>query len=113
MSLETKGILVKIFDTVDIKADFKKREFVIETEEKYPQLIKFELIQDDCGLIDGFATGDNVKVEFNLRGREWNEKFFTNLHAWRITSLGTASNTPPVDNPPIMDLPEGDDDMPF
>lgn len=51
---------------------------------KFPQMVKFQLVQDKCGLIDSFSEGDEICVDFDLRGREWNEKFFTNLNAWRI-----------------------------
>jgi len=27
-------------------------------------------------------------VSFNLRGNEWNGKYFTNLQAWRLESMG-------------------------
>jgi len=61
------------------------REFVIEVADgQYPQMVKFQLVQDKCNLVDEYAEGDVVTVEFDLRGREWNGKYFTNLQAWRM-----------------------------
>lgn len=116
MALEIEGTLEKKFDEQSINATFKKREFVVETDEKYPQLIKFELVQERCSLIDEFDIGDKLKIEFNLKGREWNEKYFTNLHAWRISKIGesveqgdenTSTGEPPVspDESHLDDLP--------
>ena len=85
MAYKATGRLHKIFDTEQKSAQFSAREFVIEMEDgKFPQMVKFQLVQDKCGLIDNFSEGDEICVDFDLRGREWNEKFFTNLNAWRI-----------------------------
>jgi len=84
MAFETEGILYKVFETENKTASFQAREFVIKQEGDYPQMIKFQLTQDRCDLIQSFETGQKIKVHFDLRGREWNDKFFTNLNAWRI-----------------------------
>ena len=69
----------------DIKESFSKREFVIETEENYPQFILFELTKEH-ERIDAFQLGQRIRVYFNLKGRQWQDKFFTNLQAWRMES---------------------------
>jgi hypothetical protein len=46
--LKLEGKLIKIFETNQISEKFKKREFVIETDEQYPQTVKFQLVQDSC-----------------------------------------------------------------
>lgn len=85
MSFELTGKLVQIGETVSIGANnFKKREFVIETDETYPQKIKMELTQEKCNLLDNKKEGDVIRTFFNLRGSEWQNKFFVNLQAWRI-----------------------------
>lgn len=84
MAFETEGVLYKVFDTESKTATFQAREFVIKSEGDYPQFIKFQLTQDRCDLINGFEEGQKIKVHFDLRGREWNDKFFTNLNAWRV-----------------------------
>ena len=65
------------------------------------------MTQDRCSLIDNYNEGDVIKVTFDLRGREWNEKYFTNLNAWRIDKPAAASSLP--DEPPF---PEGEEKMP-
>ena len=95
MSYDFTGKLYRIFDTQQVKETFKKREFVVEQQDgQYPNYVKFELIQDRCGLIDGYNEGDDITVSFDLRGREWNDKFFTNLHAWRLQSPNGGGGAP-------------------
>jgi hypothetical protein len=85
MSFEITGKLHKKFDTEKKTETFQAREFVILVEEgNYPQYVKFQLTQDRCSLVDSFDEGQSIKVSFDLRGREWQGKYFTNLNAWRI-----------------------------
>ena len=93
MSFETEGTLHKVFDTEAKTASFQAREFVIKHDGNYPQFIKFQLTQDRCDMINAFKEGDSIKVSFDLRGREWNDKYFTNLNAWKIEA-GQAQETP-------------------
>lgn len=91
MSFEISGKVVKIFDVESKTASFQARDFVIETStDRYPQMIKFQLTQDRCSIVDNYKEGDDLKVYFDLRGREWNGKYFTNLNAWKVEA-GTAS----------------------
>ena len=103
MAFQVEGKLHKIFDVEQKSERFQAREFVIETEEQYPQFIKFQLVQDKCELIDAHNEGEKINVHFDLRGREWNDKFFTNLNAWRVEaadgSAGGASPAPAASKP--------------
>ena len=101
MSYETTGAIKLINDIQTFSSGFEKREFVITTDEKYPQDIKLELIKDDVVKTDQFKVGDNVKVSWNLRGNEYNEKFYVNLQAWRIEAVegSTVNDTEQVEEP--------------
>lgn len=71
---------------------FRKREFVITTDEQYPQHIQLEFVQDKCDLLDKFEVGQDVRVSINLRGREWINpegvaKYFNTIQGWRIEKL--------------------------
>ncbi len=120
MSFEITGRLHKKFDTENKTESFQAREFVIVVDNSgYTNFIKFQLVQDKCALIDPYEEGQDIKVHFDLRGREWNEKYFTNLNAWRIEApQAQVANTPPSadafpsagDEPPVE---AADDDLPF
>jgi hypothetical protein len=56
-----------------------------------------------------------VRVSFDIRGREWNDKYFNSLVAWKVDRLG-ASAPPQADMPPPLPPIEDDpisDDLPF
>ena len=85
MSYELVGKLHKKYDKETKGEAFEVREFVILTDdEKYPQHIKFQLTQDRCNLLDQYKEGETINVHFDLRGREWQDNYFTNLNAWRL-----------------------------
>jgi hypothetical protein len=100
---ELSGTVKKIFDEQTFGSGFNKREFVVTTgDDKYPQDIKFECLKDKVDLVNKLSIGDKVKVTFDINGREWNEKYFVNLKAFRIESTsggGTASDEPPPFDP--------------
>ena len=120
MSYEVEGRLHKKFDTEQKSGTFQTREFVILVESgQYPQHIKFQLVQDRCEIIDTFDEGTEIKVYFDLRGREWQGKYFTNLQAWRVEALGSESKPRattgdfPAAPPASNDSGSSYDDLPF
>lgn len=118
MGYKAKGKIEKIFDTEQKSATFQAREFVIEVEDgQYPQMVKFQLVQDKCSLVDDFNEGDEVEVDFDLRGREWNGKYFTNLQAWRLSTMTDqpqqTSGTGNQSAIPEKAEADFDDDIPF
>ena len=112
---ETTGKIKVIYDTQFVSDNFSKREFVITMGDTYPQHVMFQATQAKCSLLDNLKVGDEVKVNYNLRGREWNGpqgiKYFNTLEAWKIENLtqneGEDSKTTftPNNNP--------NDDLPF
>ena len=120
MSLEVEGKVKVLMDKQTFSSGFEKREFVITTQEQYPQDIKFEAIKDKITMLDALNPGDIVKVSFNLRGNEYQGKYYVNLQAWRVEKPQVAdapaqNNEPPVaDYPPFEEPANGDDDdLPF
>ncbi len=93
MAFEVEGRLHKIFPTEQKSASFSAREFVLEIPDgNYPQLVKFQAVQDRCSMLDGYQEGEMVKVSFDLRGREWQGKYFSNLNAWRLDRASGSEN---------------------
>jgi hypothetical protein len=84
------GSIKLIGDTSEYGASkFRKREFVLTTPGEYPQDIKLELYQDDCNLIDQYIAGDDIEANYNVRGNEYNGKYYVNLQAWRLCASST------------------------
>jgi single-stranded DNA-binding protein len=91
MGIEATGKLHTIFETKQVSERFSKREFVVEMNDnpKYPQVVLFQLTGDRCAQLDGLSVGDEVRIEFSLRGREWKNpqgevKYFNSLDVWKI-----------------------------
>lgn len=123
-SFEIVGKLHKKFETEQKTQSFSAREFILETNDNnYVQLLKFQLTQDRCGLLDPFEEGQELKVHFDLRGREWNGRYFTNLNAWKLEanepmggdSFPAEEDFVFTDEPPESDLSQEfpDEDLPF
>lgn len=87
MAFEIKGRLIHVGTIAEFgEKKTKKREFVIKTvDDKYPQEIKFEMIGDRVNLIDKYEIGNDIDVSFNIKGRQWNDKWFTSIEAWKIS----------------------------
>ena len=124
--MEVEGKIKVIGETKEYGNNgFRKREVVVTTEERYPQFLNIDFIQDKTDLIDKFSVGENVKIGINLRGREWvspqgETKYFNSIQGWRIERLDQSKNQdasiPPADQfEPVEDLNEEDpeDDLPF
>jgi len=84
--MSVTGKLIFVGDTQEFKGGFTKRQFVIETEEKYPQTIPFDLVKDRTNLLDKYTEGDRLEVFFNIRGNEYNGKYYVSLNAWKIST---------------------------
>ena len=97
--MDITGTLKVKSEVQQIKDTFKKREFVItDNSSQYPQHIMFELTQDKCSLLDNYQVGQDIKVYFNLRGREWTDKegkvkYFNSLQAWKLENAGGNTTT--------------------
>ena len=103
---------------------FRKREIVLTTQEQYPQNILVEFIQDRTNLLDAFNVGDLVKIDINLRGREWTNdkgeiKYFNSIQGWRIEKVEDdfESQLPPLPTKEDLNISESSDnepdDLPF
>ena len=89
--MELEGKVKVIFDKQTFGSGFEKREIVVTTAEQYPQDIKFEVYKEKCAILDNFKVNDEVNVHFNLRGNEYNGKYFVNLNAWKIDKGSAAA----------------------
>lgn len=109
--MELKGKIKLLMDEQKFDSGFYKREFVITTEEQYPQDIKFEVFKEKCELLNGMGEGTNVLVSFDVRGREWQGKYFNNLVAWRIETVGAAASNE-AGAPPAAPAADGPGNFP-
>ena len=123
MSFEVKGKIKVLYDRQDFPSGFYKRDFVITTNEQYPQDIKFGALKERV---------DQITVKFDVRGREYNGNYYVDLNAWRIergvqgqptpsNNEGAQSSSDAVSSAPLPEVEpvelsptdSTDDDLPF
>ena len=117
MGFETTGRIHTLFEIKQVTERFRKREFVVELADnpRYPQHVLFQMTGDRCEGLDGFSVGDEVRVEFSLRGREWKSpsgevKFFNSLDVWKVERGDRPGRE---EEPPFPEEPPPFDDVPF
>jgi len=83
---EATGKIKVIQETQTFPSGFSKREFVVTVgDDKYPQDIKYEVVKDKCSMLDQYSVGQDVTVNFDIRGNEYNGKYYVNLSCWKIS----------------------------
>ncbi len=92
---EAVGKIKLINEVQTFPSGFMKREFVVTTaHDKYPQDLQFEVVKDKCAMLDSLEAGQDVTVAFDIRGNEYNGKYFVNLSCWKIQADGAAGESP-------------------
>lgn len=85
--METTGKVHMISEQKQITDNLTIQEFVIETEDKYPQYIKFQVSNKALNQVENLNKGDKINVKFNLNGREYKGAYYNTLQAWSISVL--------------------------
>ncbi len=90
-SFTVTGILISKGSIKQITDRFRARDFAVELPDvEYPQKIGMQLSQAKCELLDKFSVGDEIKVNYNILGKKYNdkvtqeEKYFNVISAWKI-----------------------------
>ena len=120
MALELSGKLLSILPEqtgTGKNGQWTKQDFVIETQEQYPRKVCFSAWGDKAALLKSLTPGALVNVAFNAESREFNEKWYTDLRAWKIDS---ASQQPAQQAPenydalePLLPGENEPNDLPF
>ena len=127
-SLEIEGRISRKFPKLtgqSANGPWVKQDFLLEfMDGSYSTEVCFTSFgTDKVAELDRFQVGDEVKVSFNLRGREFNGRWYNDVRVWRISPAGQAAQAPAVEAvqpqqappPSLEDMPVEDDsnDLPF
>ena len=102
---------------------WRKREYVLETQETYPKKVFFNFFGDRVTQYP-LNVGDVVKISFDINSREFNGRWYTDISAWKSEPAAAPAPAPAADAPaampggyenvPTPPAPQGpEDDMPF
>lgn len=119
MSMEIKGRVIQLLQPQTgqgKKGTWKKQEFIIETQSQYPKKVCLSMWGDK---IDQFklATGEMVTVSVELESREYNNRWYTEARAWKVSK--DAGGSQPSYSDDMGDEPMNNssssatDDLPF
>lgn len=114
MAYELTGKVKLIQDEQTFGSGFRKREMVVIVDDgKYPQEINLEFVQDKISLLDNLSAGQEVTVTFDIRGREYNGRYYNNLQGWKVASASDSHSEDFNQAPPDPEPSDFDDDIPF
>lgn len=115
--MELKGRVLQLLPLqsgMGKKGQWKKQEFIVETQAQYPKKVCLSLWGDK---VDQYAvrTGDEVNAFVDLESREYNGRWYTEARAWKIEKVGDASapTAPPPIQEPMDYQSNSTDDLPF
>jgi len=126
--MEISGTVVSILPEMNGQGKngtWRKQEFILETEGQYPKKVCITMWGDK---IDQFALseGELVTASIDAESREYNQRWYTDLKAWKLEKGAAGSGQPapsaannapgdfgPPPNPAFAPSGGSDDDLPF
>lgn len=88
MAHELVGKLIKVLPEVTGQGKngpWNKQEFVLETlDSQYPKKVCMTAWGEKANDLKQFADGDMLKATFSAESREYNERWYTELRAFRL-----------------------------
>ena len=110
MTMEITGKLTKVLSlesgTGKSGKDWKKQRFVIETDGKYPQKICLTAWGETIEYLAKVQHGAEVTCSIDISSREYNDRWYTDVKAWKIKTNSEMSVPEP-------ETEEASDDLPF
>jgi len=92
--MEITGTIKVLGNSEKVSDKLTKMQVVVTTNEQYPQDIAIDFLNDKIDTLKNFKVGDKVIIGINLRGREYNGKYYNNIVGWRVSAdLGEVTNS--------------------
>ena len=120
--MEISGKITRILPEksgTSARGQWRKQEYILETQDQYPKPICFMVWGDK---IDDFGiqVGQELQVSIDIESREYNDRWYTDVKAWKVARAGAGSdggNAPPqqdeFDPAPGDNNGQNADDIPF
>jgi hypothetical protein len=87
------GKVEAISELAEFPSGFTKRILVINTGGEYPQMIPVEFVKDKVELLSSLVKGQDVTAYVNLRGNEFNGKYYANIQGWKLEKNQSQTST--------------------
>lgn len=79
---------------------WKKREYVLETQETYPRKVHFDFFGERADQFP-LAVGDVIKLSFDIESREYQGRWYTSIRGWKAEKTTGAAAQPAAPQPPF------------
>lgn len=97
------------------------QEYVLETvDDQYPKKMVFNIFGEDKIKSAAINEGDMVTVSFDINAREYQNRWYNDVRAWRVThdttapaGAGSAPQAPTASSTPEFSPSNEADDLPF
>ena len=102
--MQLRGKVVSIKEVQVISDTFKKQEVILKQEGvEYDADVPIEFIQDKgIELAKELKVGSSYEIDINISGREWNNRHFVSLKAWKVAGVeSTPEQEPSGDGMPF------------
>lgn len=102
------------------RGTWSKQDFLVETEDTYPKKICMNVWGDDkIRDLASLTEGEKYRFSLNIESREFNQRWYTDVRAWKIEKLDSQKDSNPVSAPfpsyeePVSGFDNEEDDLPF
>jgi single-strand DNA-binding protein len=90
--IDVKGTVETILDIQEFASGFKKQTLVIDTGGKFPQKVAIDFAKEKIELLANLVKGQGVTVGVNIRGNEYNGKYYVSLAGWKLDAGAVTGN---------------------
>jgi hypothetical protein len=99
---EITGTVIEVQPTQTFGANgFRKSAVIIDTGGDYPDKLQVEFVKDKADEATTGAKamriGQSVTISCNIRGREYNGRYYTSLQGWKWAATDADSHQQPDD----------------
>jgi single-strand DNA-binding protein len=116
---QIRGTVETCLDLETFASGFTKRVLVINTGGDYPQMVPVEFVKDKTELLTGLRKGQEVTAHVNIRGNEYNGKYYANIQGWKLDKGDGGQAAPKQESKPAPAKDDGwakedaEDEIPF
>jgi hypothetical protein len=96
--------------------EWKKQDIIVETSDQYPKKVCVSIWGDKINK-SILQEGAMLRISFNVESREYNNRWYTDIKAWKIEAGASGGGSTAEQAQSYQDIPPvssgGPDDLPF
>ncbi|MCO6494341.1 MAG: DUF3127 domain-containing protein [Bacteroidetes bacterium] len=101
--MELTGKIIKVLPMqsgTSAKGEWRKQEFVIEIPGTYPKKVALTAWNEKAQEVQSLGLGQEIKAQIDIESREYNDRWYTDIRAWKIEKANaSSSSSTPSSNP--------------